>query len=190
MAGSRASPWFETILTEHLTALYQAALRYCRGGAADAEDLVQDTVLRALRAQDQVRSQESMRGWLFRILTTTHLNRVRGARRRGEAFAADLGDDGFEAALAAWSPITGPEELLLRRAQAADVTAALDQLAPEIRAAVWLRDAEGFSQREIADMLEVPEGTVASRVFRARRALRATLAAEASPGRRAAGGAP
>jgi len=189
MAGSGVPSWFETVLTEHLGALYQAALRYCRGSIADAEDLVQDTVLRALRAQDQVRSHETMRGWLFRALTTTHLNRVRGWRRRGEALAGDLGDEGFEEALTAWVPMAGPEEQLLLKVQAAEVAAALDQLAPELRATLWLRDAEGFSRREIAEMLDVPEGTVASRVFRARRALRATLTASASPSRTAAGGA-
>jgi RNA polymerase sigma-70 factor (ECF subfamily) len=163
---------FDRLIEAHLDALYRYALRLCRGRAAEAEDLVQDAVLRALKSRHQLRSLEAGRAWLFQILTRTHLNRIRSRERRAETVATDLDEQGFEEALAAWSPLADPEEELLRSEQREQLLEAMDRLDPDLRAALWLSDVEEFTQREVADMLAIPEGTVASRVFRARRALR------------------
>lgn len=156
--------------------LYRCALQLCNGRNADAEDLVQETALKAFRSRAQLLTREAGRGWLFRILTTTHLNRARSQRRRAEFFAADLDDGEFEDALVAWSPMTGPEAQLLQKMTRLELEGAVMQLSHELRAALWLTDVEEFSQREVASMLGIPEGTVASRVYRARRFLRAALA--------------
>jgi RNA polymerase sigma-70 factor (ECF subfamily) len=170
---------FEEVLAEHLDALYRTALRLCRGHDADAEDLLQDAALRALAGYGRLREPSAARPWLFTILTRTHLNRVRGSRRRPETASADLDESAFEAALADWSPMASPADLVEARQLGEQLTRALDELAAEQRAVVLLVDVEGFTQREVAGMLEVPEGTVASRLFRARRLLRTVLEAPA-----------
>lgn len=166
---------FEEVLAEHLDALFRTALRLCRGHEADAEDLLQDAALRAFSAYDGLREPSAARSWLFTILGRTHLNRVRSARRRRETASADLEEPEFEAALAEWRPLPSPAEALEARQLGEQLTRALDELAPELRAVVLLVDVEGFTQREVAGMLELPEGTVASRLFRGRRQLRPTL---------------
>jgi RNA polymerase sigma-70 factor (ECF subfamily) len=171
---------FERLVRVHAEALFRYGLRLCSGRAADAEDLLQDAALRAWRAASQLRDVDHGKAWLFRIVTTTHLNRVRAEQRRAETVVTDLGDRAFEEALASWTPIAGPEEELLRRMDAQTLSNALDQLPEAWRAAVWLSDVEGFGQREIAGMLGIPEGTVASRLFRGRRALRGLLTVGAS----------
>jgi RNA polymerase sigma-70 factor (ECF subfamily) len=158
-------------------------LRLCRGNEADAEDLLQDSALRAFHGFDQLREPSAARSWLFTILTRTHLNRMRSAGRRPEARSADLDDRAFEAALAEWVPMRSPAEEVERRQLGEQLTRALDQLPPELRAAVWLVDVEGFTQREAAGMQDVPEGTIASRVFRARRQLRSVLETSAREAR-------
>ena len=170
---------FEEVLAEHLDALFRTALRFCRGHAADAEDLLQEAALRAFGSYDRLRESSAARSWLFTILGRTHLNRVRSVRRRPETVSADLEEPEFEAALAEWRPLPSPAEALDSRLLGEQLTRALDELAPELRAVVLLVDAEGFTQREVAGMLEVPEGTIASRLFRARRQLRTTLEEQA-----------
>ena len=166
---------FEELVTEHLDSLYRTALRLVGGGVADAEDLLQDAVLRAFEHFGQLRNQEAGRSWLFAILVRTNLNRVRALYRRAEQLTADLSDGAFEEALSAWQPSATPEEIFERRESADRIVKALDDLNPVLRAALVLTDVEGFSQREAAQMLEVPEGTLASRIFRARRELRRAL---------------
>jgi RNA polymerase sigma-70 factor (ECF subfamily) len=171
------SDGFDRLVETHLDALYRYALRLCKGRAPDAEDLVQDAVLRALKSRGQLRSLDTGKPWLFQILTRTHLNRIRAAGRRAEALATDLDDHAFEEALASWAPLAGPEERLLQSQLREELMEAMDGLDSGVRAALWLTDAEEFTQREVAQMLSIPEGTVASRVFRARRALRSLLGA-------------
>jgi RNA polymerase sigma-70 factor (ECF subfamily) len=166
---------FEEVLAEHLDALYRTALRLCRGHQADAEDLLQDAALRAFDGYGRLREPSAVRPWLFTILARTHSNRVRSARRRPETATTDLDESAFEAALAEWSPMPSPAEVVEARQLGEQLTRALDGLAPEQRAVVLLVDVEGFTQREVAGMLETPEGTVASRLFRARRQLRTAL---------------
>jgi RNA polymerase sigma-70 factor, ECF subfamily len=169
-------------LSEHLDALFRTALRLCAGHTADAEDLLQDATLRALEHQDQLRDPAAGRSWLFTILVRTHLNQRRTERRRAEVTASDLDDQAFETALAEWTPLRMPDELVDTWRLGEQLTDALNTLPEALRATVWLVDVEGFTQREVAAMHEVPEGTVASRLFRARRQLRTVL----EPGQRQA----
>ncbi|MGH7510506.1 MAG: sigma-70 family RNA polymerase sigma factor [Gemmatimonadales bacterium] len=166
---------FEEVLAEHLDALFSTALRLCRGNEADAEDLLQDSALRAFTCFDQLRNSSAARAWLFTILTRTHLNRVRAAGRRAEATSSDLDESAFEAALAEWMPMPSPAEEVERWQLGERLTRALDELPGDLRLAIWLVDVEGFTQREAAGIQDVPEGTIASRLFRARRQLRAML---------------
>lgn len=166
---------FEELLSEHLDALYAYALRLCGGREADAEDLLQDGVLRAFGGCDELRTPDAARAWLFTIVTRTHLNRLRALRRRSEVLFADLDEAAFERALEEWVFGKTPEDIFEQRQLRERLGRALDALAPELRAVVWLSDVEAFRQREIAAMLHVPEGTVASRLYRARRELRRHL---------------
>lgn len=122
-----------------------------------------------------MRDRSAARAWLFTILTRTHLNRVRSAGRRAEVTRADLDEGAFEAALAEWVPMRSPAEEVERRQLGEQLARALDELPAELRGAVWLVDVEGFTQREAASMHDVPEGTIASRLFRGRRQLRTAL---------------
>ncbi len=163
------------MLTEHLDALFRTALRLCQGHEADAEDLLQDTALRAFNSYGQLREPSAARSWLFTILSRTHLNRVRSRRRRAETVSTDLDQPVFEAALADWAPLPSPADTLETRQLGEQLTRAMDGLPPELRTAILLVDVEGFTQREVAGMVGVPEGTVASRLFRGRRQLRTAL---------------
>jgi len=178
--GRRA---FEEFLGEHLDALYRTALRLCSGREADAEDLLQDATLKAFQRFDQLRDMQAGRAWMLTILTRTHLNHVRASRRRAETLLTDYDDHAFEQAIAEWRPLPTPEDIVVSEAQRDSLIAAVDGLEPELRATIILADLEELPQREVATMLDIPEGTVASRLFRARRKLRAVLEASAgSPG--------
>ena len=144
---------------------------------AEADDLLQETAVRAVQSFQELRDPRAARAWLFTILVRTFHNRVRATARRAETFAADLSEDAFEAALAAWHPLPTPEDLLIQHDRSARLTAALDTLDVPFRTVLWLVDVEGFRQREVATMLEIPEGTVASRLYRARWQLRAVWTA-------------
>jgi RNA polymerase sigma-70 factor, ECF subfamily len=167
---------FEELLSEHLDALFGTALRLCNGRQADAEDLLQDAALRAFDGFGSLRQETAGKSWLFTILVRTHLNRSRSVRRRPETLAADLDEVGFEEALGAWQAAPTPEDLVLSGELGQRIRDALDGLGADLRTIVHLVDVEGFSQRQVARMLEIPEGTVASRLFRARRILRDRLA--------------
>jgi RNA polymerase sigma-70 factor (ECF subfamily) len=166
---------FEEVLSEHLDALYRTALRLCGGRQADAEDLLQDAMLRAFGRFGELREPDAARAWLFTILARTNLNRLRTQRRRAEMLASDLDEHEFEDALASWRSAATPDEQTDLAFTRDRVAAALDALDEHLRPVVWLTDVEGFRQREVAEMLGIPEGTVASRLFRARHNLREAL---------------
>lgn len=153
----------------HLNSLYGLALKLTRNPAA-AEDLVQDTYLKAVRFWPKFRAGTNLKAWLSTILHNTFRNDRRGARRRPEDADSELVD-----ALPLEAPEEDPEARLLRAALDSDVQAALDALPDAYREAVWLRDVEDFSYQEIADILGVPLGTVMSRIARGRKALYARL---------------
>jgi RNA polymerase sigma-70 factor (ECF subfamily) len=154
------------------------AVRLSGGQETEAEDLLQETAVRAVQSFQALRDPRAARAWLFTILARTFHNRVRAATRRAETFAADLSEGAFEAALAAWRPLPTLEEVLAQHDLGTRLTAALDTLEVPLRTVLWLVDVEGFRLREVATMLEMPEGTVASRLYRARWQMRAVWTAD------------
>ena len=167
------TPAFEADALASLDSLYRTALRLTHR-PADAEDLVQDTYLRAFRAADQFRPGTNLRAWLFTILHNTARNRARDRARERvdvDSEAVERAVDGDEGTgLSAGSGET-PETILLRDTLTPDLQGALDALPVMFREAVWLRDVEEFSYAEIAEMLSIPVGTVMSRISRGRRLL-------------------
>jgi RNA polymerase sigma-70 factor (ECF subfamily) len=176
---------FEDLLSANLDSLYRTCVRLC-GDPDDAQDLLQDTVLRAFQHRDQLRDWEAGRSWLFKILMRTHLNRVRSERRRHESAESDLTEGQFEAALADWSREQASGDWLEKLGDQVRVRLAVGELDARFRAVLLLSDVEEFSLREVAAMLEIPEGTVASRLYRARRALREILMRDAEASSRRA----
>ena len=149
--------------------LFGTALRLTRN-RADAEDLVQDTLVKAFRFANRFEPGTNLRAWLYTILHNTWRNQRRDAARGN----VDVDSDRVEAAAASSDGPTAaetPERILMRSTLDADLQAALDALPEAFREAVWLRDVEEFSYAEIAKMLEVPMGTVMSRISRGRRLL-------------------
>ena len=170
---NRSIPFdFESAALASVDSLYRTALRLTRH-AADAEDLVQDTYLKAFRAADRFEPGTNLKAWLFTILHNTARNRLRDRARAAVTFDSDAVD---RAADAPFDPLgrgagETPETLLLRHTLNPDLQAAVDALPEAFREAVWLRDVEEFSYAEIAGMLDIPIGTVMSRISRARRML-------------------
>jgi RNA polymerase sigma-70 factor (ECF subfamily) len=152
-----------------LEPLYGTALRLTRN-RADAEDLVQDTFVKALRFSDRFTPGTNLKAWLYTILHNTWRNRRRDAARDSVEIDSPRVDD---AASMPGGPaeLESPEQILLRSTLDGDLQAALDELPDVFREAVWLRDVEEFSYAEIAGMLGVPPGTVMSRISRGRRLL-------------------
>ena len=162
----------------YIDSLYRTALRMS-GNPSDAEDLVQETFLRAFRSLHQFKEGTNLRAWLFRIMTNAFINEYRKRSRRPSNSSLDdiedfylydhLIDSGIQ-------PVDErPEEIVLGRMTADDVIGALDELSDDFRQVVLLADVEGFSYREIAEILDIPVGTVMSRLYRARRKLQKGL---------------
>ena len=164
----------------HIDNLYGMALRLTRR-PADAEDLVQDTYLKAFRASRQFERGTNLKAWLFTILHNT----FRNMRRHDGRNPVDVDSEKVEQAVDRVAEEQTPEQLLTRATLDTDLQAALDALPEVFRQAVWLRDVEEFSYAEIAQMVGVPVGTVMSRISRGRRLLYERLAAAgAKPVRR------
>jgi len=172
-----ATDEFEGEALRHLDALYRTALRMTRS-EADAEDLVQETYIRAFRFRDQFTLGTNMKAWLFRILTNTFINTYR--RKAAQPEVTDLeGVDEFSlyrrmADDRAASSSPDPEAELLKSVVDTEVTDALEELPEKFRTTVLL-DVEGFSYKEIAEMLGIPIGTVMSRLHRGRKFLQKRL---------------
>ena len=152
-----------------LEPLYATALRLTRQ-RPDAEDLVQDTYVKALRFADKFQPGTNLRAWLYTILHNTWRNRRRDAARAG----VDVDSEAVEQeGTRPEGPLMfdTPERILLRTTIDADLQAALDGLPEVFRQAVWLRDVEEFTYAEIAEMLAIPPGTVMSRIARGRKLL-------------------
>jgi RNA polymerase sigma-70 factor, ECF subfamily len=169
---------FAELAMEHMPSLYSAALRMTRN-PADAEDLVQETFLKAYRAFDRFEDGTNLKAWLYKILTNTFINSYRAARRRPEkADVEDVEDlylyrrlGGLQAAGAGRSA----EDEVFDRFTDDEVKQAIESLPESFRMAVLLADVEGFSYKEIAEITEVPIGTVMSRIHRGRKALQKAL---------------
>lgn len=162
---------FEREVLPHLDLLYRVALRLA-GDAASAEDLVQETVLKALRAWGQFRQGTNARGWLLTILRNTFINDYR--RRRRAPVAVDL-EVAEAAGLVHEQGGADPEGEFFRVLVDDRIVAAIDALPEEFREVVVLSDVEGLGYAQIAETLGVPVGTVKSRLFRGRRQLQAAL---------------
>jgi RNA polymerase sigma-70 factor, ECF subfamily len=160
-----------------LDSLYGAALRMTRN-PQDAEDLVQETMLRAYRAFDRFEAGTNLKAWLFRILTNAYINTYRKRQREPQKVSADEveefdlyrelknHDTQFEAT---------PESIVLNSLVDSDIIDAIDDLPEQFRLAVILSDIEGFSYAEMAEIMDVPMGTVMSRLHRGRKALQKRL---------------
>jgi RNA polymerase sigma-70 factor (ECF subfamily) len=158
--------------------LYSAALRMTRN-PADAEDLVQETYLKAYRAFHTFQEGTNLKAWLYRILTNTYINTYRSKKRRPDETDLDEVEDlylyrrlgGLEGATAGRSA----EEELFDSLTSAEVKEALEALPEQFRMAVLLADVEGFAYKEIAQILDIPIGTVMSRLHRGRKAMQKQL---------------
>src|SRR5207237_8083557 len=172
-AGRRAR--FERDALPLLPSLYSAALRMTRN-PADAEDLVQETFLRAYRGFGGFQAGTNLKAWMYRILTNTFINSYRKKRREPQTVLEDeLPDWYLYERLGGRGAVASAESTVLEAIPDEDVRAALDALPEGFRMAVWLADVEGSSYREIAEILDIPIGTVMSRLHRGRKALEKLL---------------
>ena len=162
---------FAELAMPYMDALYSAALRMTRN-PADAEDLVQETFLRAYRGFGGFKDGTNLKAWLYKILTNTFINTYRAKKRRPEESQFDDVEEfslynrlgGLEAANAGRTP----EAEVLESMPDEVVKEALESLPEQFRIAVLLADVEGFSYKEIAEIMDVPVGTVMSRLHRGR----------------------
>jgi RNA polymerase sigma-70 factor (ECF subfamily) len=167
---------FEREAMPHMPALYAAALRMSRN-ERDAEDIVQDTLLRAYRFFDTFEAGTNCKAWLFRILTNVFCNRYREREREHQILdEAESSDANVEQFLAGAGNVgRDTENALLGRMISADVERALASVPQDFRMAVILADLEDFSYKEIAEIMDCPAGTVMSRLYRGRKILQGLL---------------
>jgi RNA polymerase sigma-70 factor (ECF subfamily) len=160
-----------------LDSLYGAALRMTRN-PADAEDLVQETMLRAYRAFDRFEPGTNLKAWLFRILTNAYINTYRKRQREPQKVSQDQVEDfDLYQELKNHDNQFGetPESIVLDSLLDSDIVRAIEDLPEQFRLAVVLSDMEGFSYAEMAEIMDVPMGTVMSRLHRGRKALQRRL---------------
>ncbi|NVB80454.1 MAG: sigma-70 family RNA polymerase sigma factor [Kofleriaceae bacterium] len=166
---------FATACLPHQAELYGVAMRICRDPDT-AKDLVQETLLRAMVAWSSFEPGSNLRAWLFRILTNSFINGYR-KRRRHQRFAAERPGDALAALYGKDQDHTDDLDEVLHADELGDeVQAALAKLGSDYRDVVERADLRGQKYKDIADELEVPIGTVMSRLFRARRVLEVELA--------------
>jgi len=155
--------------------LYSAALRYTRN-QQDAEDLVQDTFAKAFNSFHQFEPGTNLKAWLYRILTTTFINTYRKDQRRPQISDGEVEDwQIFEAASHTSDQGKSAEDVVLENLPDGDVKEALSAIPEDFRMVVYYADVEGYSYKEIAEIVGVPTGTVMSRLHRGRKLLRASL---------------
>ena len=168
---------FETDALQYLDQLYAAAMRMTRN-PADAEHVVQETFAKAYGSFHQFRPGTNLKAWLYRILTNTYINSYRKKQREPQLSDGENVEDWKLARAESHtsSGLKSAETVALENLPDSDVKDALQQLAPDFRLAVFLADVEGFSYKEIAEIMGTPIGTVMSRLNRGRTQLRKLLA--------------
>jgi len=169
-AGDAAA--FNTLMGMHERRMYAVSLRMC-GNAEDAQDCLQEAMLRVYRALSGFKGQSSFSTWLYRITMNTCLDELRKRKNRPSTSLDGLLDAG-------WSPVDAgetPERHALRREVHQSLEAFIQELPEDMRAAVVLRDIQGYSYEEIAEALDANVGTIKSRISRGREKLREKIAA-------------
>jgi RNA polymerase sigma-70 factor (ECF subfamily) len=168
---------FERLALKHLDPLFSAALRLTKNDR-DAEDLVQDTFLRAYRFFDKFERGTNIKAWLFKILNNTFINRYRRSVKERTLVEGSERDAVHERFISreATAQAANPEQFFFDRLLSDDVLRAVDSLPIDFRMVVILADLQEFSYKEIAEILDVPVGTVMSRLYRGRRLLQKALA--------------
>lgn len=165
---------FEAEALPILDTMYGAALRLTRN-PADAEDLLQETAVKAWQGFDQFEPGTNLRAWLYKIMMNAYISSYRKTSRQPKTVSADEGDDFslYERLVDAGGAT--PETEVLDRIPDEEIKAALEDLPDQFRAAVLLADVEGFSYKEVADITGASIGTVMSRLHRGRKALQRRL---------------
>jgi RNA polymerase sigma-70 factor (ECF subfamily) len=175
---ANAAAEFDHLLRDHVSALYRAAYRWT--GAVDrAEDLVQELLVRLYPKLDELRALERIRPWALRVMYRIFVDQVRRERSSPVQFGTDPADDGSEEeAQELTDPSAGPAELLEQELTQERVLAAWDRLGEEHRVVLSMHDIEDYSLPELAQIMDVPVGTLKSRLHRARAKLKGLLAKE------------
>ena len=166
---------FERDALQYMNQLYAAAMRYTKN-PEDAQDLVQDTYIKAYNSFHQFEPGTNLKAWLYRVLTTTFINTYRKDQRRPQTSDSELEDWQIaEASSHTSDQGKSAEDVVLENLPDSDIKNALAEIPEEFRMAVYLADVEGFSYKEIAEIVGVPAGTVMSRLHRGRKQLREKL---------------
>lgn len=166
---------FERDALQYMNQLYAAAMRYTKN-PEDAQDLVQDTYAKAYTSFHQFEPGTNLKAWLYRVLTTTFINTYRKDQRRPQTSDSELEDWQIaEASSHTSDQGKSSEDVVLENLPDSDIKNALAEIPEEFRMAVYLADVEGFSYKEIAEIVGVPAGTVMSRLHRGRKQLREKL---------------
>lgn len=166
---------FERDALQYMNQLYAAAMRYTKN-PEDAQDLVQDTYAKAYTSFHQFEPGTNLKAWLYRVLTTTFINNYRKDQRRPQSSDSELEDWQLaEASSHTSDQGKSTEDVVLENLPDSDIKNALAQIPEEFRMVVYYADVEGFSYKEIAEIVGVPTGTVMSRLHRGRKQLREKL---------------